>query len=240
MVKVNWQAQFLFQKPLSSPEHVAQQFRDLMDQLSEWATAVYGGGLRWKEYGSDDWTRYDTVADIVQRIAEDRIRDDAGRTWNDLFAGGIFQGHLPDSSSLLSLRWSTDDDNDPLFQVKLEFRPLRKDSPAKSLQEHTPDELADLLHRGVKAIDADQARIFARPLTKALRTATGKTFFTLGEGSFIRDGVKLPDIPPSFQVFPGEAGTVLIADLERAINAPESLVPEILAIAEALPVPPAG
>lgn len=239
MVKVNWEAQLLFQKPLSSTEHVARQLRDLMDQLSEWASAIYGGGLRWKEYGSDDWTRYDTVADIIQRIAEDRIRDDGGRIWNDLFASGIFQGHLPDTGHLLSLRWNTNDKS-PLFQVHVEFSPLYKNSPAKSLQEHTPEELADLLHRGVKAIDADQARIFARPLTKALRTATGKTFFTLGEGSFIRNGVKLPDIPPSFKVFPGEAGTVLIADLDRAVNDPESLVPDIVAIAEALPSPPPG
>jgi hypothetical protein len=41
-------------------------------------------------------------------------------------------------------------------------------------------------------------------------------------------------------LFPGEAGTVLIADLDRAINDPESLVPDIVAIAEALPTPPPG
>ena len=239
MVKVNWEAQFIFQRPLISTEHVAQRLRDLMDQLSGWAAAVYGGGLRWKHYESNDWTQYDTVADIVERIAEDRIRDDKGRTWRDLFAGGVLQGHLSETVDLLNLRWNVND-RSPLFQVQVEFSPLSKKSPAKSLQEHTPEELADLLHRGVQAIDADRARIFARPLTKALRTATGKTFFTLGEGSFIRDGVKLPDIPPSFQVFPGEAGTVLIADLDRAINDPESLVPDIVAIAEALPAPPAG
>jgi hypothetical protein len=237
MVKVNWQAQFLFEEPLISTENVAQRLRDLMDGLSEWASAVYGGALRWKAEHND--ADCETIADILRCIDEGRIRDDVGWSRSEFFASGVLYGNLPDASRLLKLRWDIHDLS-PHLQILVEFSPLSKTSPAKSLQEHTPEALAVLLHRGVQAIDAGRARIFARPLTKALRAATGKTFFTLGEGSFIRDGVKLPEIPPSFKVFPGEAGIVLIADLERAVNDPESLVPEILVIAEALPAASPG
>ncbi|GAB3755224.1 hypothetical protein [Microlunatus parietis] len=232
-----WILQVATRSVLDSWQAAALVMRDILNAISDAVAPVYGGQLRWSSEDTtyEDWESIDTITEHLIAL---RSLNDHGQPIEEIGATGGIGGHLLDATGecdrLVSCVWSARTNHRYGFGGPFEFKPSR--GVAKPLNEHAPEWLADLVCRTGHHGHAQEVAVHNQGLGDAFWETPIKVIPAgCGVATYVPLGVTVPtDLPPSFTVYPRELGTAIIADLDQALTAPETLVDDLITLSRQL------
>ena len=237
MVIEDWTLQVISKEPIDSWEEAARVLRGLLDAVGSAVAREYGASPSWsnEDMGAEAWQDLDR---ITANVLDLRHRDEEGRLWEELGSSGIVQGYLPGHGrALVNLRYTLRSNRNSA-QCHIEFWAAGRDAVARPLDRHPPEWLVYLACSVGAAVRADQVRVYTRSLSRALRTADPKAWFSLGAVSLAPSGLDTSGLPASLTAYDCPMGypqgTVVVADLRRVVDDPASLVGDLLVLDDAL------
>ncbi|WP_283138498.1 hypothetical protein [Rhizohabitans arisaemae] len=215
----------------------ARRLRDLLDVVANHVAEVYGTLFVWhsEDMTAEQWGDLDAIA--AEMASSCRV-DDFGNPFDSIGSGGVLLGSLAGAPEEMILsRWNAGALDEWPFTASFRFytrTPLEKGG-ARPLQDHPAAWLVSLTGGVVQAVDAATVRVGNRRLRDELgevRDAVKAWTVT-----YVPQGVDVTGLPDTLSVYPCPApagGSVVVADLEMAANAPERLVGDLLLLDDRL------
>jgi hypothetical protein len=215
-----------------------RRLRRLLDVMSDAVQEQYGGPLTWRseDLSAEQWRDPGQVAAKMERK---QLRDDFGKVMTGGGARGVVQGYRDDlAESMTSAMWKVGavDGRYP-FQCNNKFWAGDLDKGyALGLYEHPVDWLVRLLCTSAVAISGDSGRIYTTQLLDAIIDERPEA--NVGALTLVPNSIDPATLPASITAYPCPVGypdgVVLVADPERVVNDPESLVGDLLAVDDTL------
>jgi hypothetical protein len=196
----------------------------------------YSEPLIWRSatMTAEQWQDLDA---ITAEILDGQIRDETPE--QNLMAGagatGLVQGYrgqLPNMA--VASTWSVGSERSPFNNI-LNFNDREPDKGnARRLNEHEPAWLVRLLCEAAAAVGADQAKIKDGMLDDEVADVREEASWHVGALTLFPEGIGDAELPESITAYPCPSGypdgVVLVADLDKVIDEPESLVPDLLRV----------
>lgn len=213
----------------------AGRLRATLDAVARQVQLAYGEQLLWRSEALSEvvWQDLDQIA---QWLSRQQLRDDDGKIMPGGGSNGVVSGYLGGRrENMVTVLYAAGRDEWP-FVFNMDVYADDHDSGARPLTDHDRDWLADLLADAAAAADAAQGRVRTTTLQRLLRAARNPN--DVGLATLAPNGVQgqLPhDVtghPRSSDRYP--AATVLIGDLGRIEADPAALVPDLLAVDDAI------
>lgn len=209
----------------------------LLDQLRVVQGCVaseYGEPLVWR---SDDMTaeQWRDVDAIAAEIIDGRLRDDFGNLMPGGGASGVVQGYRGvHTGFMIAGFWSVGGDGCQINTIYNVSDHDTDEGDARQLNEHSTEWLVQLLSAAAGSVNASEARIVSAALDDELADAREEAAWDVGVLTLFPRGIGDAELPESITAYPCPSGNpdavVLVADLDRVIDDPESLVPDLLRV----------
>ncbi|WP_283138629.1 hypothetical protein [Rhizohabitans arisaemae] len=215
----------------------ARRLRDLLDVVANHVSEAYGVPLVWhsEDVTSDQWADLNAIA--AEMVASRRL-DDFGNMLDFVGTSSVVQGRLSDRpKNMINSFWTAGALDEWPFTATFGFytRYPTDQGGARVLREHSVSWLISLVGGVVEASDAATVRITNNRLLDELidvRDAVQASTVT-----YVPPEVDAAGLPDTLTVYPCPApagGSVVVADLELAANAPERLVDDLLLLDDRL------
>ena len=233
---MGWKLVTSSQEQVDGWEAEAARLRRQLDAITACMATEYSEPLIWRSetMTAEQWQNLDS---ITAEILAERIRDEMPE--QNLMAGagatGLVQGYRGQLPNLaVASVWSVGSDRSPFNNI-LNFNDLEPDKGnARRLNEHEPAWLVRLLCEAAAAVGADEAKVKHGDLDDELADVREEASWHVGALTLFPNGIGEAELPESITAYPCPSGypdgVVLVADLDRVITDPESLIPDLLRV----------
>jgi hypothetical protein len=232
----NWSMTIWSDDPTDRWHGEARRLRATLNAISSAVLSLYGEPLTWRSetLDADGWRDVDRLA---AHLEERQLRDDVGTVMKGGGANGTVQGFLGDRlQSMTNMQYGAGAQPTP-FHCTVSFYARESARGARPINEHPVAWLVQLLAETSQATgdNVSLARIETTRLPRFL-TRT-RPHADIGALTLAPATVNPTALPASVTVHPCPGWpdrVVLVADLTRVVNDPESLVADLIAAEDAM------
>lgn len=215
----------------------AQRLRSFLDVVSTCLETEYHESVAW---GNDVLSveQWNDLNKLTAEIERQRLRNDDGSLFTGGSSGSVVVARRGEAlESMANNLWNVGGDGEWQFNSAITFYDYDfKAGEAKPLLEHPTAWLVHLISAASASVGAVEGRIDTDELMDEMLEV--REVFDVGGLTLAPNGIGDAKLPASITAYPCPVGypngLVLVADMDRLVNDPASLVDDLLAVNDIL------